>query len=79
MLHYQPIVDLAHRRDRRGRGAGPLGAPAAGLVCARQFIPLAEETGLIVPIGRRVLTTALAAQVAQWRREPRAPRAVRQP
>ena len=61
----QPIVDLhTHhtyaaealvRWDHSGRGSVP----------PTEFIPLAEETGLIVPIGRRVLTSA-CAEAAAW-------------
>jgi EAL domain-containing protein (putative c-di-GMP-specific phosphodiesterase class I) len=64
VLHYQPVVDIA-----TGHLGGveallrwqPLGKP---MVSPADFIPLAEETGLIVPIGEWVLETAMAQQVA---------------
>jgi diguanylate cyclase (GGDEF)-like protein len=65
-LHYQPQLDLA-----TGRIAG-MGAllrwihPQEGLVHPERFIPLAEETGLIHPIGEWVLQTAVT-QLHQWR------------
>ena len=39
VLHYQPKVDLAHRRGRRRRGAGALAAPERGLVAAGRVHP----------------------------------------
>ncbi len=68
MLHYQPQV---------GRGGLVTGAevllrwqhPAHGLIPSADFIPLAEECGLILSIGERVLETA-CRQLAQWRDTP---------
>jgi EAL domain-containing protein (putative c-di-GMP-specific phosphodiesterase class I) len=66
-LHYQIQVDSSHR---------PLGAealirwihPLRGMVSPAQFIPLAEETGLMLPIGQWVLETA-CAQLKAWQQE----------
>ncbi|MDO9053910.1 MAG: EAL domain-containing protein [Gallionella sp.] len=44
-------------------------SPGAGLVSPLQFIPLAEETGLILPIGHWVLESA-CQQLKAWEREP---------
>ena len=46
--------------------------PDLGIIAPKKFLPLAEETGLIVPIGNWVLKTACAQHVA-WQREGLAP------
>ncbi|HLT16270.1 MAG TPA: EAL domain-containing protein [Acidimicrobiales bacterium] len=65
VLHYQPVLDL--RRDRWGAVEALVRweHPERGLVAPDEFIPLAEETGLIVRLGTQVLELALD-QVARW-------------
>ena len=53
-LDYQPIVDLEPARRRR-RGARAVAAPHARRCCPRRVHGVAEETGLIVAMGRRLL------------------------
>ncbi|HEY0485689.1 MAG TPA: EAL domain-containing protein [Mycobacteriales bacterium] len=67
-VHYQPKLDLRHDEVTEAEALLRWRHPVRGLLPPSAFLPLAEETGLIVPIGAWVLRTAVA-QVARWRRE----------
>jgi len=64
--HYQPIVDLASGTTVGVEALVRWRHPERGLLGPPAFIDLAEETSLIVPIGRRVLQQA-CADAAAWR------------
>ena len=70
MLHYQPVVEM--------EGATSVGAealirwhhPEQGMVSPNRFIPVAEESGLIIPIGAWVIEQA-CTQVQDWHQRGR--------
>ena len=66
-LHYQPVVRTGDQSVVGVEALVRWRHPVRGLVSPAEFIPLAEETGLILPLGRFVLEEA-CRQVGDWRR-----------
>ena len=64
-VHYQPIVSLGSGRTVALEALARWHHPDRGLVLPGNFIPLAEENGLMIPIGRSVLQQALQ-HLAAW-------------
>ena len=64
-LHYQPLFDLEHNRICSFEALIRWNHPKRGLVSPLDFIPVAEDTGLIVPIGAWVIREA-CAEAARW-------------
>jgi diguanylate cyclase (GGDEF)-like protein/PAS domain S-box-containing protein len=65
LLHYQPKLDLASGEICGIEALLRWANPAKGLVSPAEFVPLLEETGLIIPVGEWVMREA-CGQVAAW-------------
>jgi diguanylate cyclase (GGDEF)-like protein/PAS domain S-box-containing protein len=70
-VHYQPVVRLEEREISGVEALLRWKHPTRGNIPPLQFIPLAEETGLIIPIGRWVLEAACREGVIIRKRFPR--------
>ena len=69
VVHYQPVIDL---RDDKVSGFEALmrwDHPDRGLLVPGEFMEVAEETGLIVPLGRHLFAEA-CQQTVEWQRSP---------
>lgn len=71
-MHYHPLVDAASGRVEAAEALLRWNSPELGAVPPDHFIPLAEETGLIVPIGSWVVD-AVCRDMAAWAAEGLAP------
>ena len=67
-IYYQPIIDMANGRVHKAEALIRWNHPERGMVSPGEFIPVAEETGLINDIGNWVFEKA-AQQSARWRSE----------
>jgi diguanylate cyclase (GGDEF)-like protein len=69
LLHYQPVVEMPSRRVVGAEALVRWHHPRRNIVPPNEFIPLAEATGLILPLGDWILESA-CAQLARWAKQP---------
>ncbi len=67
-LYYQPILSIATRSIVGFEALLRWHHPTRGMISPAEFIPIAEETGLIIPLGRWILSEA-CRQMQQWKTE----------
>jgi len=72
VLHYQPQISLQTARLTGAEAVLRWQHPELGLLPPARFLPLAEDTGLIIPIGEWVIRTA-CAQARSWQLDGHAP------
>lgn len=70
-VHYQPLIDLGTDALTGAEALARWAHPTKGQVSPGQFIPIAEETGLIVPIGYWIMEEA-CRQTVRWKAEAEA-------
>lgn len=68
VLYYQPIAEIASASVVEFEALVRWRHPDRGIVAPSEFIPLAEETGLIVPLGRWIMREA-CRQASAWQRQ----------
>ncbi|MBN2077372.1 MAG: EAL domain-containing protein [Spirochaetes bacterium] len=66
LLHYQPVIDLVEDRVAGFEALVRWSHPSRGLLAPAEFIPLAEKTPLIIPLGFSIIEEA-ARQLQAWR------------